>query len=900
MQWILANLSIMFVSLFVSISLIITLFASLVSGVVDDFPIIWTSYPKATPSQAFPDGGLLGNGHIQLTTGGYAGEPGKGSGSTVTSNTVTFYITTNGYWNVGNNTNSSYPPALEEDGLSFPGCPADNCTIPVGITIGMVQISSLALGNGSWTSQLWLTNATNQIVLEKLENQQQVTITVWISAVSDHIVFNITNTGTSPISDLNITTIANGNVLQLPITHGCLDSSTYTPVPNCPTTVSEGIRSTSTLPFVGQYVRKAASLPGSDFPMDGIIAFRPLLQSSSNSIIVLNYTSLAYTVPQNYWGNGKIVDTPTSGTTMFVNLPSSASIYFVGTAGATHDPGIYPTDLVTAISQRLNNFTDSLSSIQQLYTVHTNWWNTFWSASSITLDSSSSDTEGFWYTSLYAMGASSRAGQLVSDLWAGFRTTDMPLWRSNPTMDYNQQALYSWIFTSNHPELAQPYYDFLIQAMPGASLESANMGCPGGVHLSVDLVPFGLKLGVWGVPEDWGIISNGAYAAMTYVYHYESTPLNVSWIENYAWPYLNAVAIFWKCHLVKTTVPNAPDGYEYWDVNDCNGDEGCSLPANERTNPMWGITYIRRVFGTLIDMSAKTNIPIDPDYADIYNHLPPLPTTFYPKSKTETVPVLSWYGQSTFTNFGGQGNELHAIWPGELLSASEPNGTLIQAAWNALDAQQWGQSNTFSWVYSSAARVGYNLSTTIHKWESQLSSTLKTNRLISFGGLCSDSLGAAQFVTDMLVQGQEGFIRVFPAWPGERNAQFESLRVKGSVIVSSMYVGQAAWNGIPGGITGGTTEVTIISEIGGNVTLLSPWPKTSSQNVIVCSTNMVVDNDKAYKTKLSTLYTAIQTNSFACNNPVNPVFWSTIGGINGGTAVTWNAMAQGVYVVYTK
>ena len=42
------------------------------------------------------------------------------------------------------------------------------------------------------------------------------------------------------------------------------------------------------------------------------------------------------------------------------------------------------------------------------------------------------------------------------------------------------------------------------------------MGCPEGVHFSVDLGPFGLKLGVHGVPADWGIFSNAAYTAVNY------------------------------------------------------------------------------------------------------------------------------------------------------------------------------------------------------------------------------------------------------------------------------------------------------------------------------------------------------------------------------------------------
>ena len=59
-------------------------------------------------------------------------------------------------------------------------------------------------------------------------------------------------------------------------------------------------------------------------------------------------------------------------------------------------------------------------------------------------------------------------------------------------------------------------------------------------------------------------------------------PVNATWAATRAWPFLSKVAAFWTCRLVKTPVAGAPDGYEWWDVDDCNGDEGCSLPPAER------------------------------------------------------------------------------------------------------------------------------------------------------------------------------------------------------------------------------------------------------------------------------------------------------------------------------
>lgn len=157
------------------------------------------------------------------------------------------------------------------------------------------------------------------------------------------------------------------------------------------------------------------------------------------------------------------------------------------------------------------------------------------------------------------------------------------------------------------------------------------------------------------MPADWGIYTDAAYAAVTYAYQFYSTPLNASWVEARAWPFLSGVAAFWECRLVKTPVPGAPGGYEYWDPDDCTGDEGCSVPAAERGNPMWAAAFVRRLFATLLDMAAATGRTPPPAWSDVLAHLPPVPVAWYaPKGAPEPVPVLAWYGTSNYTNMGGQ------------------------------------------------------------------------------------------------------------------------------------------------------------------------------------------------------------------------------------------------------
>lgn len=899
-----------------------------VSSRASDWPCEWTIAPTHTPAQDFPDGPILGNGGITATIGGSSG-------------VITMFVTTAGFWGANNGTNASYPPLSSRnqhadssngegheeagDRLGFVGCPADNCTIPVGMTIGGITIASPSLA-GAWTAMLWLDNATAQVRLDG--SGGSLMLTAWVSATTQLVMVELVNTGTTAIDNLNITTWANGNTGNVPITSGCVDATSGLPLPSCPASFpshsivtaprspsssSSSLRPSSdaagqtnadsAVSAAGEFVRKSASLPMSPLPIDGVIAWRPLLNASSASpaVVVDSYATTDFTVPATAWGNGKTVLTHTLGQTTFVTMQPAASLTIAATAAASMDPGVFPTDVSVAAAARIASAPDSVDAVQALYSDHVAWWSAFWNQSSIALDATEAATEGFWYSSLYALGSSSRQGQLVADLWAGFRTTDEPLWRSNPTMDYNQQALYSGMFTANHVEIAQPYYDFIDQQLAGYGpfAESEALGCPGGVHFSVDYGPFGLKLGVYGEPQAWGIFSNAAYAAMTYWYQFETTPLNTTWVNSHALPFLQPLAKFWQCRLVKTNVSRSvnPDGYQYWDVDDCTGDEGCKIPAAQRTNPMWGIVYITRLFDGLIRMYSAIGRTPDPAWADVLAHLPAIPTTLYehPNGSGDYVPVLSWYGRSNYTNFGGQANSLHAVWPSELVSMSDPNTTMVTAAQNALEFANWGQDNSFSWVFSTAARVGYNITTTFQRWNTEINTYMKTNRLISFGGLCSDSLGAIQFVHDVLAQGQEGFIRILPAWPGAKDASFTSLRMKGAILVSADYVGQPQWAGLPAGSTGGVTRVGITTEVSSTVTMLSPWPSTA-----VPPTSILVCDVTATSAAGTATADSPSTASGCTAGTQVPIAWTTIPGLNGGPAIVWSADAGSTFEIYVQ
>lgn len=417
---------------------------------VSDFPCKYYTFPQSTPNTGWPDGPILGNGNIGLSVGG-------------ASNLITLYLTVNGFWGVGYGTNSSMPPLTGRAAApGFPGCPNANCSIPVGLLIGGINIYAPTAG-GSWTSTLFLDNATAVVEMSNATTGAALRLTAWVSATEQIVSLALVNTGSVPLPALNISSWANGNVLNVSVTSNCVSPSSGLPAACAPGT---GV------PLPGAGVRKAASLPGSPLPIDGVVAFIPV---SPGAVTAASSSETTFTVPYKFWANNSAVATETHAVSVFVQLLPGAALQLVASAAGSRDPGVFPGDVTSAVAARLVAAAQP-GALDALAAAHTAWWNAFWAASSIELDAAEAATEGFWYSAVYAMGAGSRPGQIAADLWGPWRTTDYSKWRSNPTMDYNEQALFSGVFASNHVELAEPYYDFLDQASCSAGIGARQGG----------------------------------------------------------------------------------------------------------------------------------------------------------------------------------------------------------------------------------------------------------------------------------------------------------------------------------------------------------------------------------------------------------------------------------------
>ena len=136
----------------------------------------------------------------------------------------------------------------------------------------------------------------------------------------------------------------------------------------------------------------------------------------------------------------------------------------------------------------------------------TQGWAAFFNASGISLPNQPA-IESFWFGAQYTMRAMTAPAKVVeatkgllppSGLYGPWVTSDSPAWNGDYTLDYNQEAQYYGVQSSNHPELAAAYFP-PIAAWEGHAKKwaqaAANMS---GVSCGADAMHYSCHLAPWG------------------------------------------------------------------------------------------------------------------------------------------------------------------------------------------------------------------------------------------------------------------------------------------------------------------------------------------------------------------------------------------------------------------
>lgn len=459
----------------------------------------------------------------------------------------------------------------------------------------------------------------------------------------------------------------------------------------------------------------------------------------------------------------------------------------------------------------------NFARVRELEAAHQAWWKHFWTRSLVDLHDKT--LQDYYYGALYVLGSSSRAGHLPPSLWSNWLTTDNGAWGGRYFMNYNEEAPFYGVFSSNHPDLAQPYNRMVLAQSPWQHNRTAAAGYKGVafqrtfspftvIATPPALIPVAPEKNYKKLPADQK--SNGTFSLLPVIQYWEYTR-DDNFLRAQLYPAMKQMDAFWRDFAVRF-----PDGT--WNFEHSSAHEG-----GEDLNPSLDIGFALRLTHELILTSKILGVDADmrPTWQSFADHLAPYPSG---KVDGEQVYYIADRVHNTIKNHGlfepgDQPINLEGpVFPGENLAiGGDP--TQLQTAKNSLRLMNsWGVTkggnsfNGFCKEFPIAARIGWPADDLVAKFKAAILHQWRPSNLTVFqGGGGIETVGSIEAIDSMLLQHELGVLRVFPDWPKDMDASFTDLRAKGAFLVSSQQH------------NGRVSFVDIRSEHGGSLTLQSPW-----------------------------------------------------------------------------
>jgi hypothetical protein len=508
---------------------------------------------------------------------------------------------------------------------------------------------------------------------------------------------------------------------------------------------------------------------------------------------------------------------PTSITARF-NL-TSKPIWIVTAleSSATTTVSLTPTEMIVrAALKRAQGVTRT--RITDLEREHRQWWRNFWLRSYVDLHDKV--LEDYYYGALYVLGASSRPGKLPPSLWSNFVTTDNAAWGGRYFMNYNEEAPFYGVFSSNRPELAEPYNRMVLAQMPWQRNRTASAGYQG-VSFQRTFSPFTVLASppapipvaaiknYTKLPSDQK--SNASFSLLPVIQYYEYTQ-DREFLRTQLYPAMKQLDAFWRDFAVRSA-----DG-QHWEFEHSAAHEG-----GDDLNPNLDIGFASRIERELIQTSKILGVDsaMRPIWQSFLDQLSP-----YPSGLVHGKEVY-YIAASIKNNIKNQGlfepgdqpiNLEGLVYPGENLSIGGDPHQLEIARSSMQEMNSWsvtkgGNSNNgFCKIFPIAARIGWPADDLMAKLKSAILYQWRPSNLTVFqGGGGIETSGSIEAINSMLLQHEDHVLRIFPDWPRSRDASFTRLRAKGAFLISSRQT------------DGAIPEVEIYSEHGGPVTMQSPW-----------------------------------------------------------------------------
>ena len=459
------------------------------------------------------------------------------------------------------------------------------------------------------------------------------------------------------------------------------------------------------------------------------------------------------------------------------------------------------------------------SSTDDLIKRHETEWDAFWSVSGIAIDEPL--LERLWYRNIYFLRCVSKQGVVSPGLFAGL-INDTPAWHGDYHTNYNIQQTFWSALPANHVSLQDPYNRLILDYLPRAqwlcrrifdmegayyphvlfAYEPANpekCKCPGGRQYIHHVWGFTLGVNAFSVQPVW--------------WQYKYAP-DRTFLKTTAYPLVREVAQFQAAFIeqcdegVDGKVVLAPSvSPEHW---------GWKPHFESNKNGTFDIAFFRYIFEAAIE--GATVLGKDADLIARWKAaLKQLPD--YPTTQGEDRVVVDMEGMPPITY--NIAVPAAPVFPGDVVTWWSPDAEKALFA-GTIDRLKWNGNNATVCLAVARARLSMpgTLDWTVREFATREgpNGLLKMNHVdpphhFNDFGHYTEQFGAAFAVSELLLQSVGDIIRVFPAWPDGKPAEFKGLRAQGGFLVDAAFDGTTV------------TRLEVTSTVGGTLRLLSPWHK---------------------------------------------------------------------------
>ncbi|WP_316817575.1 glycosyl hydrolase family 95 catalytic domain-containing protein [Pedobacter nyackensis] len=433
---------------------------------------------------------------------------------------------------------------------------------------------------------------------------------------------------------------------------------------------------------------------------------------------------------------------------------------------------------------------------------HNKWWDAYWNKSAVTIEDTT--LMKAYYQGLYTMAACSRDPKFPPGIF-GWTTTDKPAWNGDYHLNYNFQAPFYAMSSSNRLEQSIPHDAPLLDFMPRGEWYAKNVTHTRGILYPVGIGPMGIEVtkshpsyinsknseleGLF-----FGQRSNAAYGLLNMAQYWRSTYDNSYGKKIY--PYALGVVNFWEDYL------KFENGrYVIYDdaVHEGSGND---------KNSILSLGLIRNTFDLILDLS--TSLKIDENrqnkWRDILSKLSEFPV------QTRNNKKVFRYSEVGTAWWNDNGLGIQHIYPANAITLDSKE-ELITIARNTIDEmQRWHDSNTSSSFYTAAVRVGYDPQVILNELHKYALKTYPNGFQFNNPHGIENSCTVTNALNEMLCMSVGNNIRLFGSFPKNKNASFKDIRAWGAFLVSASLTNEIV------------SDVKIRSEKGRLCNVTNPWP----------------------------------------------------------------------------